>query len=367
MKKKILNEEGKEIEVDDEEEKGEVKEVTMEQLKGIIFDSLKGILPELKSELKSEFEATMKDVKTVSTDEEKIEKGANFIKALVTGNESELKAVSSATGSMGYTVPTELADFILVKKDKIAKMRKYAFVFQMAGNFQLPTEGTGVTTYWVGENAEITESNPTIGKKNLADYYLAARVLIPRALINTSAYNIVNFIGELCARGLRSAEESAFVAGDGSGKPTGLRSATITQTTAQTGAALAYSDVVNGYYGLPEQYRANAVWLTSALGMKALRNIKDTQGIPIFDLRDGTIFGRPVIETSDIPANLGSATNTTEIYFGDLWYYWIKDGEAMFIETDKVIKNLQTEIVVAEAIDGVLTNADAFYKITAVK
>jgi len=35
----------------------------------------------------------------------------------------------------------------------------------------------------VDENEEITESNPTISKKNLYDYYLATRVLIPRKTV----------------------------------------------------------------------------------------------------------------------------------------------------------------------------------------
>ncbi|MCF7819881.1 MAG: phage major capsid protein [Candidatus Pacebacteria bacterium] len=342
----------------------QVKEVTMDELKNIITDGIKEILPDMKSEILKEVKRDVKDVKS-DTDEEKINKSADFIRKVCLGQVEE-KAIDSSDTSFGHTVPTELADFILTKKDKISKMRKLAFVFQLSGDFQLPTEGAGVTAYWVAENQEITESNPTVSKKNLYDYYLAARVLIPRKLLNTSAYNIVNFIGELCSRKLRDTEEVAFVAGDGSEKPTGLRGASL-GTLAQAGAEFSYDDLVDLFYELPEQYRQNAVFMTSSAGMKLLRKLKDNNGLPIFDVRDQTIFNRPVFESADIPANLGAGTDETEIFFFDPWYYWIKDGEKMFVDTDKVISKLQTELVVAEAVDGVYTLPDAGKKLTAVK
>lgn len=342
----------------------QVKEVTMEELKNIITDGVKEILPDMKSEILKEIKRDVKDGKP-ETDEEKIKKSADFIRKVCLGQIEE-KAIDSDNDSFGYTVPTELADFILTKKDKISKMRKLAFVFQLSGDFQLPTEDAGVTAYWVGENESITQSNPTVGKKNLYDYYLAARVLIPRKLLNTSAYNIINFIGELCSRKLRDTEEVAFVAGDGNDKPTGLRSAGF-GSVAQADVELNYDDLLNLFYELPEQYRENAVFMTSSAGMKKLRGLKDKNDLPIFDVRDQTIFNRPVYESADIPANLGTGTDETEIMFFDPWYYWIKDGEKMFVDTDKVISKLQTELVVAEAVDGVYTLADAGKTLTGVK
>ncbi len=339
-------------------------EVTMEDLKGLISDGVKEIVGELKEEIVKETQAGLRDFK-VATDEEKIEKAAQFVKDICLGN-IEAKAVDSTDGSFGYTVPTELANYILTKKNKISKMRNLAFVFQLSGEFQLPIEGVGVTAYWVGENEEITESDPTISKKNMHDFYLASRVLIPRKLLNTSAFNIINYIGELCSRKLRDVEETSFVAGDGANKPTGLRTTSFGEIS-QAGDQFDYDDLVNLFYELPEQYRQNAVFMTSSAGMKLLRKLKDKNNLPIFDVRDQTVFNRPVIESADIPANLGETTNQTEILFFDPWYYWIKDGEKMFVDTDKRIRSLQTELVVAEAIDGVYTLPDAGKRLKAVK
>jgi len=342
----------------------EVKEITMKELNQLIADGVKEIVGDLKTEILKETQKGLADIRKPSEDE-KVEKAAQFIKEVCFGKIEE-KAIGTGNASFGHTIPTELADFILTKKDKISRMRQLAYSFKLGGNFQLPTEGTGVTAYWVDDNDSISQSNPTIEKKSLSDYYLAARVLIPRKLLNTSAFNIVNFIGELSSRKLRDAEETAFVAGDGSGKPNGVRGAGLAEI-AQTGAGFDYVDLVNLYYELPEQYRQNAVFMTSGAGMKLIRSLVDLNGMPIFDVRDQTIFNRPVLESADIPATLGVGTDETEILFFDPWYYWIKDGEEMFIDTDKVISKLQTEVVVAEAIDGVFTMPEAGKKLTGVK
>lgn len=354
----------KEKEQKEQKTNQEVKEITLKELNELIADGVKEIVGDLKTEILRETQKGLADLRK-PTDEEKVEKAAQFLKDVCFGKLDE-KAINTNPGSFGNTIPTELADIILTKKDKISRMRQLAYAFKLSGNFQLPVEGTGVIAYWVDDNANITDSNPNIDKKNLTDNYLAARVLMPRKLLNTSAFNIVNFIGELSSRKLRDAEETAFVAGDGTGKPYGIRGAGLPVITQEL-AAFDYPDIVNLYYELPEQYRQNAVFMTSGAGMKLIRKLTDQNKMPIFDVRDQTIFNRPVLESADIPANLGTGMNETEIMFFDPWYYWIKDGEEMFIDTDKVISKLQTEVVVAEAIDGVYTMPEAGRKLTGVK
>jgi len=337
----------------------------MEDLKKLIKESVKGSDEELGKKVKS-----LEDLinsKKVDSEEEKAEVGKKFIKALAMDDKKELKAIDTMPGSFGYTVPTYVADKILEKKDKIAKMRKYAFVFKMNGPFQLPTEGTAVTAYWVGENLEVTASSPNVGKKSLDDYYLTARVLIPYKLLNTSAINLTDYLANRCSRALGNTEETSFVAGSGSSQPEGLRTNTAVETLYLEGATIAYNDVVNLFYGLKEQYRAEGVWLSSAAGIKLIRKLKDSNGLPIFDVRDQTIFGRPLLESEDIPSNLGTAGNETEIWFGDPSFYWIKDGEQMMAEKDKIIEMLQVQIVIHEAVDGKLVLPEAFKFLTGVK
>jgi HK97 family phage major capsid protein len=342
------------------------KEMTMEELKSTIAETVN------ESELSNEVKAlkdemtNMKSSKSLNADE-RAEKSAEFVRDLVNGK-LEKKTIGSGTSSFGYAIPVELANAIHEKKDKIAKIRKYAFVFSMDGKFDLPIEATGVTAYWVTTeaDADLTESNPTVTKKSLDDFYLAARVRVPYKLMNSTPISIENYVSKLAARALRSTEETAFVAGDGDGKPTGLRVASITAVP-QAAAAMTYDDIVNLYFSVPEQYRANGTWLVSNAAIKLIMKLKDENKQPIFDKTTQTIFNRPLEECTDIPSNLGSGQNETEIYFGDLSEYWIKDGENMMSETRQVPGRLQVDVIVYQAVDGVLVNTDAFRKLTGVK
>ena len=150
---------------------------------------------------------SMDDIKSSKavTKEEKAEKAAEFIRELVSDKlTAEKKTITTDTGSFGYTCPVELEQAVHEKKDKIAKIRKNAFVFNLAGKYQLPLEGEGVTAYWITTEADsdLTQSNPTINKTDMDDYYLASRVRVPYKLLNTSAINIVDYISNLSARAL---------------------------------------------------------------------------------------------------------------------------------------------------------------------
>mgnify|MGYP003877624973 CR=1 FL=1 len=171
----------------------------------------------------------------------------------------------------------------------------------------------------------------------------------------------------LSSRSLVNTEETAFVNGSGSGQPTGFRAMTGHNVLAQSGAALAYRDVINTYFALPEQYRANAIWMTSTNGMKSLQNILASDGRPILDIMGGRLLNKPIYETVDIPQNLGTSANETELWFFDPFYYWIKDGESMFMDSDKIISKLQIELVLAEAIDGIYTFPTAAAELQSVK
>ena len=357
-----------EVFVKEEKKESEKQELTIEELKGIVSDTFK------ESDIAKDVENMKKQIKILSekkvnTEDEKAEEVKAFVNDLVSGRLSaDKKTITTDNGSFGYTVPTLLADKVHEKKDKIAKIRPNAFTFKMPGKYQLPTEGTGVTAYWITTEADsdLTESNPTTSKKDLDDWYLASRVRIPYKLLNTSGINITNFIAKLSSRAIVKKEETAFVDGDGSSKPQGIRNAGV-EEVAQAGANLTYDDLVNLFYSVPEQYRGEGKWLASTAAIKLIRKLKDDNNLPFFNVNDQTIFGKKLLECTDIPSNLGAGEDETEIYFGDLNEYWIKDGETMLAETRKVEGRLQVDMYLYEATDGVLANTDAFRYLSGVK
>lgn len=323
-------------------------------------------------------EAKMGDLKvTVPTDADQkaaaFAEAANFIKSMIVPTHLHeaygVKAIDTTGGSFGTVVPTALRDEIVAQSQKFQIVRRYAFVFSLTGKITLPQEGTGVTAYWVAENAAVTESNPTATGVTLDDHGLACLVKVSWKLLRTADRNIVDFVSRLSAKAITETEEAAFVNGDGSGKPLGIRQTSGITAVAQAGGSLAYADIVKLYHALPVAYRQNAQFLTSGKGAQLLHLLADSQARPLFAAGQALdqLFGKPLLESSDIPENLGAGTNETEIHFGDLSNYWIKDGSDIEMATQDQIENLQTKIVVYKYVDGKIVVKDAFRKLTGVK
>jgi HK97 family phage major capsid protein len=298
--------------------------------------------------------------------------GANFIKSMVLPTQMHaqngVKAIDTTSGSFGSVVPTEIYNEIIAQSARWTIIREYAFVFQMSGKLTVPKDGTAVTAYWVTENSAVTESTPTTGTVTLDDFGVAALVKVSWKLLNTSSQNIVQYIARLGARAITDKEESAFVSGDGTGKPKGITTETIT-SIAQAGANLTYADIVALYFALPAGFRNNAQFLTSGKGIQLMLKLADTAGRPLFPIATdiGNLFNKPLLESEDIAVNLGTGTNETEIYFGDLSNYWIKDGSGIEMATQDQPENLQTKVVIYKYVDGRCVNTTAFRKLTGVK
>lgn len=305
--------------------------------------------------------------------EARLEKAANFIKQIVLPmqfhKEYGVKAIDTGSGSFGTVVVPELRDEILEQSARWYVIRKYAFVFQLTGKITLPAEGTGVTAYWVAENAAVTESNPTLTGVTLDDHGVAALVKVSWKLLRTSNVNIVNFVAALAGKAITDKEEAAFINGDGSAKPLGILQTTGITDVAQAGASYAYDDLVALYFALPAPYRQNAVFVTSSTGAIILHSLKDANDRPVFTI-DGSeprVLGKALLESDQVPANLGTGTDETVIYFGDPFTYWIKDGSDIEVATQDQIENLQTKIVVYKYVDGKIVNKAAWRKQTGVK
>lgn len=346
-----------------EEIKKEEEVLTEEQLQEKIDNGVKSAFEGFKNEVIAE-------VKSASMNEKELKQKAieNFGETLKSAIRGEFKATPSTT-TFGNVVPTEVADFILTKRDNYSTMRAGATVLKHNGPLELPLLDTGMTAYWVAENATITASEPTTSAISLDDHYLACRVILPKKLINTSNVNLVSFFEDVSARKIAETEDLAFTNGTGTGMPTGFRTSTLptSQTLSQSGTNFSYDDLMDLYFAVKPQYRANAVIMTSSKGASILRKLKDNNGLPIFDPSTNRVLGKELVENVYIPEDLGTGSDETEIYIGDRSAYYIKDGEEITMENGKIISALQTEIVVYEATDGELGDVNAFAKITGVK
>lgn len=350
------------------------------KLKEIIAEELKTVLAE-HSELKTLSDANkLKEI----ADAEKGSKEAKeiigkFFEALGANDDAVLKDLSEGTDANGgYLVPTEFRNQLIEKLYKGAYIRRYATVIPMSSDkMELPVEGNTVAVNWTTELATITQSDPTFGIVELAANMLAGISRQSRQLLADAAINeaVQDLLIRIFARALGLAEDTAFMVGTGTGQPKGIRTYTISQSVAQAGANLADSDIQNLIYTLPRQYRANAAFIMRDDRVKLISNLRSTDGKKLHpeidDKENPMLNGYPVIVQDDIPGNLGAGTNESEIYFGDVSFYYIGDRQQVFSEVSTQegtsFEKHRAAVKVGERLDGKLTLTEAFAKMTAVK
>lgn len=307
----------------------------------------------------------------------KTERVAMFMKAVVFNDLVTVKALSEGTaGDGGFLVPAEFRAVVIEKLLKEAVIRPRATIIPLnRDKMEIPSEATSVTTYWKAENSPLTESNPTFDQIVLDTNKLTGLSKMSRELFADSAVNLMDYLTTLWGKKFAQAEDTAFMAGAGTTEPTGIRTYTFTQTTPQAGASLVGDDLIDLFYLLPSQYRRNSVWLMNNSIIASVRKLIDLQGRYLWTdgLGDApaTILGRPVLEQNDIPTNLGTGLDESEIYLGDLSYYMIGDREQMGVETTTqgagAFENHQVAMKMWERLDGQLALTEGFAQLTAVK
>ncbi len=309
-----------------------------------------------------------------------------FIKALVMNDIATVKDLSVGTDANGgYLTPLEFAGVLVEKMYKLPVIRPYATRFPMSSDkLEISTEASTPVVNWTNELATITQSDPTFGTVVLQANELIGISRMSRQLIADADVNvgIVDWVISRFAEAIGRSEDAAFMAGTGTGQPAGIRGTAGVATVAQVGAALAGDDIINLYYALPIQYRKNATFLMHDNRTALVRKLKDSSGRYLWaDTFEGngllasasnpTILGRPVLTQNDIPTNLGAGTNESEIWFGDLSFYAIGDREQIFSEVSTQegtsFAQHRAAVKVGERIDGRVTQAEAFAKLTAVK
>lgn len=282
----------------------------------------------------------------------------------------------------GYLVPVELSERIREQLVYISPIRSIATVISnMPAILDLPLENAIPTTYWVGEGVAPTLSKSTFNKVRLVAHKIGGFGKFTHESLVDTAVNpdLQNFVADRFAVSLAQKENDAFVNGDGTNKPYGFRSNQITPRTGaiadKTTGVLAYKDLVKAFYGVHPASRANGVWAMPTEAIEQVVGMTDPNGRPIYvpamsENAPATILGKPVYEIPEIPTNLGSSKNETEIWFGDFKNYLIGDREGMRINFGTTGTDLESDVVslvIFARVAGMPTYGDSFYKLTGIK
>jgi len=362
------------------------------------------IVTKALADLQEAIDARLKAVETKSADSDKIASRLDKIEAtlnrpgiITKGDEADTdlerkafiefarkgvermdqKAAATLTvatdASAGYLAPEGFGAEILKKLVEFSPIRQYARVISISTpEIKYPRKLTGVAATWVDETEDRTQSDQTYEQATFTPYELATYVDVSNQLLEDNAYNLEGELMADFAEAFGVAEATAFVTGNGTGKPKGLLAASTGITEIKTGAAATLgtdpaATIIGMFHSLQSAFAQNGVWIMNRKTLGALRTLKDDTGRfimldPITAGAPTTLLGRPIVEAVDMP---DVAANAVPILFGDLSGYRIVDRIGLSVLRDpySIATKGQVRFHARRRVGGDVSHADRFVKL----
>lgn len=236
----------------------------------------------------------------------------------------------------GYLVPEQFNTAIIDLRQKYGLFRQNADVAPMGSDTATwPKWLSGLTTYWVGEETDITGSNMTFGQISLTARKLAALCKISNDLAEDAVVDLAARVANEVAYAFAVKEDSCGFLGDGTSTYGGIvglikacATATATVSTAAAGntafSTLDLADFEAMIGKLPEYEGIRPEWYISKAGWAAsMMRLADAAGgitaAEIEGKRQLTFLGYPVNLVQTMNSTLTAQTSTNGLcYFGDL-------------------------------------------------
>lgn len=282
---------------------------------------------------------------------------------------AEYRALSKASAGAGLNlVPTTFRDQLIDALREFGVMRQLATVISTDSGetIQIPSVTSHGVSTWTAENAAITESDEAFGQLSLSAYANSRAMKISWQLLQDSAFNLETFTRQQFGISTGVLENTAYMVGDGTGKPTGITTQTtagVTLATGQTTTISSADSLLDLKYSVLSPYRRNASWLMNDGSIAKIAKLKDTTNQYIWQpgLTAGapdTLLGAPVYTDPDVPV---MAANAKSVLYGDFSWYWIRDVNGIAIQrlNELFAMNGQVGFLVFHRTDGKLVNTAA--------
>lgn len=234
--------------------------------------------------------------------------------------------------------------------DTLAKynpFRKVASIFNIEGEGSIVvTTANGIATI-VDEAGALPESSDESKEIRFSSYKIGSLAKLKLAFINDRHFDIEDYLSTKFAKRFGITEENLIVNGTGNKEPLGIMNSGIAKTTAPV---LTYDEVVKLFFSLDKDLRVNATWMMSDEMAMKLRNIKDSNGYPLFN-------GEKIINKDVMIIN---SLDENTILFGDFSYLYILIRKPLSVRvlTEKYIANGEYGYAGIERLDAKLTDVN---------
>lgn len=254
--------------------------------------------------------------------------------------EWEQRALTVGTGSSGgFTVPDEMMRTLEVALLRFGGMRQVSDIIRTASGAAMPwptVNDTSQSGEILTENTQVNQQDVVFAQLILDAFkYSSKMILVPVELLQDSAVNIPEYLGEALGTRIGRITNTHFTTGDGSAKPRGVVTASSLGKTGGAGqtTSVTYADLVDLQHSVDPEYRSNARWMFHDLTLRNLKKLLDAENRPLWApgiaVREpDTILGQPYVINQAVAQMAASAKS---IIFGDFSKYKIRDVQDVIL------------------------------------
>jgi HK97 family phage major capsid protein len=290
------------------------------------------------------------------------------------GDDEVVKALAAGEATAGgYLVPPEYSTEIieLLKPQAVVRRLGARTIPMTTGTLNVPKMTGGATASYIGENTNIQKSQQAFGQITLSWKKLAALVPISNDLLRFSSPDADAIVRDDLVSAMALREDLAFIRDDGTNnKPKGLfywaasdnkfnanSTVNLANVTLDLGKAILKLRSANVRFIRPG-------WIFSPRTEHYLMTVRDANGNFAFrdEMLRGTLFGFPYGVTTQIPENLGTGSNESEVYLVDFADAVIGEASQLVIDAStEAAYHDGTNVVAAFSLDQTVVRAIAHH------
>lgn len=324
---------------------------------------------------------------------------ARWLKAMVSGDRAELRAM--ATSTTNAPIPVDMERRIINKMYQASVIRQLATVQTIDSDRQITVEASQPAAALVGEASSITPGDFTFDRVTVNPYKFVVASKMSQEYIDDSIGNagigsILNWVADRFGVAMARETEEYYTIGTGSSQPQGIGDTTSTAwastnsgriinqgvalTEDQTVANISADNVIDLVHAVPVAYRTGRfAILTSDAAVKAIRKLKanneyiwlpggagNNQGITVG--APGTIYGVPYYVNEWMPSTAAQTSTGADVrgsalvIAGNWEYFGIFDrtGIQSMIDPYSAASTLETTMYMWMRTDSKILLPEAF-------
>ncbi len=282
-----------------------------------------------------------------------------------------IKALEAGTDTAGgYLVAPEYGASVFEALRATAVVRRMGAVTISVDSGKLNMIGvaTGATANYVGENSNITRTEPVFTQIAFTLKKLAAVVPISNDLLRYASYSVDEIVRNDLVAAFATREDLAFIRGDGTNDtPVGILNWVASGNKFNANSTVNIANITADLGQAILKLRSNNVkfirpgWILSPRVEWYLSTLRDSNGNYAFpEMKEGRLLGYPYAVSQQIPENLGAGTNETEVYLVDFSECFIAEESTIEITTSDTAAYFDgSNVVSAFSLDQTVVKAVA--------